>query len=99
MFGLPGVSAPAPKTCKPRTSTGYTALHKAVASDIKLDAWVASHQPLHMLAEFPEVMEKLANKAMDAEAMITHRLPFTDFLNAFEVADDAAHAAKVVLTF
>jgi threonine dehydrogenase-like Zn-dependent dehydrogenase len=31
--------------------------------------------------------------------MITHRLPFSDFLNAFEVADDADHAAKVVLQF
>jgi hypothetical protein len=33
-----------------------SALHKAVANDTKLEAWVASHQPLHMLAEFPEVM-------------------------------------------
>jgi Eco57I restriction-modification methylase len=34
------------------------ALHKAVANDTQLDAWVASHQPLHMLAEFPEVTTK-----------------------------------------
>ncbi len=32
-----------------------SALHKAVATDTMLSAWVASHQPLHMLAEFPEV--------------------------------------------
>jgi threonine dehydrogenase-like Zn-dependent dehydrogenase len=31
--------------------------------------------------------------------MITHRFPFADFLNAFEVADNADGAAKVVLTF
>jgi (R,R)-butanediol dehydrogenase / meso-butanediol dehydrogenase / diacetyl reductase len=49
--------------------------------------------------EFPQVMEKLSTGEIDAEAMITHRLPFADFLNAFEVADDADHAAKVVLQF
>lgn len=49
--------------------------------------------------EFPEVMAELAAKSVDPEAMITHRFPFTDFLYAFEVANDANHAAKVVLTF
>jgi 2-desacetyl-2-hydroxyethyl bacteriochlorophyllide A dehydrogenase len=49
--------------------------------------------------EFPEVMAKLAAKTVDPEMMITHRFPFGDFLNAFEVANDANGAAKVVLTF
>jgi (R,R)-butanediol dehydrogenase / meso-butanediol dehydrogenase / diacetyl reductase len=49
--------------------------------------------------EFPEVMGKLASQALDPEAMITHRFPFSDFLHAFEVADNADGAAKVVLTF
>jgi 2-desacetyl-2-hydroxyethyl bacteriochlorophyllide A dehydrogenase len=49
--------------------------------------------------EFPEVMDELAARNVDPEAMITHRFPFSDFLNAFEVADDANGAAKVVLTF
>jgi len=49
--------------------------------------------------EFPEVMEKLAVKSVDPEAMVTHRFPFSDFLHAFEVANDANHAAKVLLTF
>lgn len=49
--------------------------------------------------EFPEVMAKLAAKTVDPEAMITHRFPFSDFLHAFEVADDASQAAKVLLTF
>ena len=49
--------------------------------------------------EFPEVMQDIANRIVDPEAMITHRFPFTDFERAFEVADDANHAAKVVLTF
>ena len=50
-------------------------------------------------SEFPEVMAKLADKSLDAEAMITHRLPFSEFLSAFEVADDANGSAKVVITF
>ena len=49
--------------------------------------------------EFPEVMENLSTGVIDPEAMITHRLPFADFLSAFEVANDSAQAAKVVLTF
>ena len=49
--------------------------------------------------EFPEVMAKLADKTVDPEMMITHRFPFSDFLNAFEVANDADGAAKVVLQF
>jgi 2-desacetyl-2-hydroxyethyl bacteriochlorophyllide A dehydrogenase len=49
--------------------------------------------------EFPEVMAELAARTVDPEAMITHRFPFSDFLHAFEVADDAGGAAKVLLTF
>jgi (R,R)-butanediol dehydrogenase / meso-butanediol dehydrogenase / diacetyl reductase len=49
--------------------------------------------------EFPEVMGKLAQKSVDPEAMITHRFAFDDFLEAFEVANDADRAAKVLLTF
>jgi 2-desacetyl-2-hydroxyethyl bacteriochlorophyllide A dehydrogenase len=49
--------------------------------------------------EFPEVMDKLASGEIDPEAMVTHRFPFNDFLHAFEVADNADDAAKVVLTF
>ena len=47
----------------------------------------------------PEVMAKLEKGEIDPEAMITHRFPFADFLHAFEVADNADEAAKVVLTF
>lgn len=49
--------------------------------------------------EFPEVMAELSARTVDPEAMITHRFPFSDFLHAFEVADDANGAAKVLLTF
>lgn len=49
--------------------------------------------------EFPEVMKQLAAKAVEPGAMVTHRFPFSDFLHAFDVADDANGAAKVLLTF
>jgi (R,R)-butanediol dehydrogenase / meso-butanediol dehydrogenase / diacetyl reductase len=49
--------------------------------------------------EFPEVMAKLSARAVDPEMMITHRFPFSRFLEAFEVANDANGAAKVVLQF
>jgi len=49
--------------------------------------------------EFPEVMAKLSVRAVDPESMITHRYPFDSFLQAFETANDASGAAKVLLTF
>jgi (R,R)-butanediol dehydrogenase/meso-butanediol dehydrogenase/diacetyl reductase len=49
--------------------------------------------------EFPEVMQKLATGAVDPEMMITHRFPFSDFMNAFETAADVDVSAKVLLQF
>jgi (R,R)-butanediol dehydrogenase/meso-butanediol dehydrogenase/diacetyl reductase len=49
--------------------------------------------------EFPEVMAKLAEGAVDPEMMISHRYPFDDFLNAFETAADPASSAKVLVRF
>jgi (R,R)-butanediol dehydrogenase/meso-butanediol dehydrogenase/diacetyl reductase len=49
--------------------------------------------------EFPQVMAKLASGLVDPDAMVTHRFPFSDFLDAFEVADDPSGAAKVLLRF
>jgi threonine dehydrogenase-like Zn-dependent dehydrogenase len=49
--------------------------------------------------EFPEVMQKIANRSVDPEQMITHRFAFSDFLQAFETANDASSAAKVLLQF
>ena len=49
--------------------------------------------------EFPEVMQRLASGAIDPELMITHRFPFSDFLTAFETANDPGGAAKVLLKF
>jgi 2-desacetyl-2-hydroxyethyl bacteriochlorophyllide A dehydrogenase len=49
--------------------------------------------------EFPQVMDKISKGEIDPEAMITHRFPFDRFMEAFEVADNASEAAKVVLQF
>ena len=49
--------------------------------------------------EFPQVMEKLATRAVDPEMMITHRFPFSDFMTAFDTASDPSRAAKVLLQF
>lgn len=49
--------------------------------------------------EFPEVMDKLAAKVVNPEMMITHRFSFSNFMEAFEIANDANHAGKVLLTF
>jgi threonine dehydrogenase-like Zn-dependent dehydrogenase len=44
-------------------------------------------------------MQKLASGMVDPELMITHRFAFADFLDAFETANDASAAAKVLLRF
>jgi (R,R)-butanediol dehydrogenase / meso-butanediol dehydrogenase / diacetyl reductase len=49
--------------------------------------------------EFPQVMQRLAEGTIEPAGMITHRFPFSDFLQAFETASDAASAVKVLLTF
>ncbi len=49
--------------------------------------------------EFPEVMARIASGDIDPEKMISHRFPFDRFREAFETADDASAAAKVVLQF
>lgn len=49
--------------------------------------------------EFPEVAQRLADGAVDSELLITHRFPFTQFLDAFETANDPSVAAKVLLQF
>lgn len=49
--------------------------------------------------EFPQVMDGISRGTIEPEKMISHRLPFKDFLKAFEVADNASSAIKVVLKF
>ncbi|MDD9940572.1 MAG: zinc-binding dehydrogenase [Myxococcales bacterium] len=49
--------------------------------------------------EFPEVMQRLATGEIDPEVMISHRFAFSEFLEAFETANDPSVAAKVLLNF
>ena len=49
--------------------------------------------------EFPEVMAGIAEGKIDPENMISHRFPFDQFMDAFEVANNAEEAGKVVLQF
>lgn len=49
--------------------------------------------------EFPQVMERLARSGVDSARMITHRFPFASFEDAFETANDASSAVKVLLQF
>jgi len=49
--------------------------------------------------EFPQVMARISSGEIDPETMITHRFSFKDFMEAFDVANDANEAAKVVLQF
>lgn len=50
-------------------------------------------------SEFPYVMQKLSERQLDPELFITHRYPFTKFLDAFETASNPSVAAKVLLDF
>ena len=47
--------------------------------------------------EFPEVIEMLASKKLDASKMITHLLPLSDFEKAFSIAGDPEKAVKVMI--
>jgi threonine dehydrogenase-like Zn-dependent dehydrogenase len=49
--------------------------------------------------EFPQVVQKLADGVVDPESMISHRFPFSSFLDAFETANDPSVSAKVLLQF
>jgi 2-desacetyl-2-hydroxyethyl bacteriochlorophyllide A dehydrogenase len=49
--------------------------------------------------EFPEVARRIAAGEVDPELMISHRFPFSDFMNAFETAANPDLAGKVVLEF
>jgi len=49
--------------------------------------------------EFPAVLDFIVRRPDLAGQLITHRLPFTDFARAFELAADRQHAMKVLLRF
>jgi len=47
--------------------------------------------------EFPAVIEMLASENLDISAMITHRLPLSDFEKAFSIAGEHEKAVKVMI--
>ena len=47
--------------------------------------------------EFPAVIEMLASEKLDISAMITHRLPLSDFEKAFSIAGEHEKAVKVMI--
>ena len=49
--------------------------------------------------EFPEVLTKIASGEIAPESRSSHRFPFEQVKEAFQVADNAGQAAKVVLQF
>lgn len=49
--------------------------------------------------EFDEVLEMLRENGDELENMVTHRYPFSEFVQAFSVAQSAELAAKVMVRF
>ena len=100
--GAPGVLADIATFCNKGSRIVTLAMQSAPVS---LDGTKLMSKELSLLGssgyptEFPEVMHKLALGEIDAELLISHRFPFSDFLNAFEIANDANSAAKVLLRF
>ena len=100
--GAPGLIADIARFCNKGSRIITIAIHR---QPLTLDGTKIMSKEISLIGsqgyptEFPEVMEKIASGAIDPEKMITHRFSFDRFEEAFEVADDARKAAKVVLQF
>jgi threonine dehydrogenase-like Zn-dependent dehydrogenase len=100
--GAPGLLADIATFCNKGSRIVTLAMQSAPVS---LDGTKLMSKELSLLGssgyptEFPEVMQKLALGQVDPELLISHRFPFSDFLNAFETANDANSTAKVLLCF
>lgn len=100
--GAPGLIADITRFCNKGSRIITIAIHR---QPLTLDGTKIMSKEISLIGsqgyptEFPEVMEKIASGAIDPEKMITHRFSFDRFEEAFEVADDARKAAKVVLQF
>jgi (R,R)-butanediol dehydrogenase / meso-butanediol dehydrogenase / diacetyl reductase len=49
--------------------------------------------------EFPEVIAMLADPAIDTTPIVSHRYPFSEFMQALQTARDPHGSAKVMVTF
>ena len=100
--GAPGLLAEIARFCNKGSRIITIALHRP---PVTLDGTKIMSKEISLIGsqgypvEFPEVMARIASGEIDPEKMITHRFPFDNFANAFEVADNANVAAKVVLQF
>ena len=70
-------------------------LFKLMANEIMMTGSIADDRS----AEFGEALDMIAAGEIDLSPMISHRVPFDKFHEAIAIASDAAHAAKVMLTF
>jgi len=100
--GAPGLLAEIATFCNKGSRIVTLAMQSA---PLTLDGTKVMSKELSLLGssgyptEFPEVMQKLARAEVDPELLISHRFPFSDFLRAFETANDPNSAAKVLLCF
>ena len=100
--GAPGVMADITRFCDSHSRIITIAMHR---EPLTLDGTMLMSKEITLIGsqgypmEFPEVMAQISAGKIDPEKMISHRFQFTQFSNAFETADDASQAAKVVLQF
>jgi len=100
--GAPGLLSDITAFCNKGSRIVTVAIQKGA---VALDGSVLMAKELTVMGsqgyptEFPEVMARLSEGAVDPEMMISHRFPFSDFMNAFETAATPGVAAKVLLTF
>ena len=100
--GAPGLIADIAGFCNKNSRIITIAVHR---QPLELDATKIMSKEISLIGsqgyptEFPAVMDKLASGEINAETMISHRFPFSEFNQAFATADDASSAAKVVLQF
>ena len=100
--GAPGLLAEICRFCNKNSRIITLAMHR---EPLTLDGTKIMSKEISLIGsqgyptEFPHVMEKISTGEINPELMISHRLPFEAFQDAFEVADNANQAAKVVLQF
>jgi threonine dehydrogenase-like Zn-dependent dehydrogenase len=102
--GAPAALTEAFGVAKYRARIAIVALYKKPCS---IDLWRMMANEIHMsgsiavgrATEFGEALEMIAGGRQDLTPLISHHFDFGDFHEALSVAADAAHSAKVMLTF
>lgn len=100
--GAPGLLADITRFCNKGSRIVTIAVHR---QPLELDGTKIMSKEITLIGsqgyptEFPEVMNKIATGEINPEVMISHRFHFDQFEEAFEIADNANEAVKVVLQF